>query len=45
MKQVKDRNICKKGEAQIAAKLNKEEFPNDQGTIDRIKKDWFAMRD
>ena len=45
MKQVKDRKICKKGEAWIARKLKKEEYPNDQGTIERVTRDWFAMRD
>ena len=45
MKLVKDRKICKKGEAWIASKLKKEEFPNDQGAVERVTRDWFAMRD
>ena len=45
MKLVKDRKICKKGEAWIARKLKKEEYPNDQGTIERVTRDWFEMKD
>ena len=45
MKKVKDRKICKKGEAWIASKLKKEEFPNDQGAVERVTRDWFSMRD
>ena len=45
MKQVKDRKICKKGKAFIDRKLQDEEFPNYQGTIERVTRDWFAMRD
>ena len=45
MKQVKDRKICKKGQAWIDKKLKGEKFPNDQGAIERVTRDWFAMID
>ena len=45
MKQVKDRKICKKGKAWIERKLQDEESPDYQGTIERVTRDWFAMID
>ena len=45
MKQVKDRKICKKGKAWIERKLQDEKSPDYQGTIERVTRDWFKMKD